>query len=110
MIPTFDLSRILEWGATTLKDVAKWALMRAFVLSVMFTVVPVAMYYGWIFILEKSLAFFSSEMGSDGVFSGSMVSLGGLGGWIGIKLKVVESFNILASSASFMFVMRMIKR
>lgn len=109
MFPVFDLSRILEWTATTLKDVAKWALMRAFVLSVAFTIVPIALYYGWMLIAEKMISFISSQMGSGG-FSGATVSLSGLGGWVGVHLRIVECFNVIASSASFMFIMRMIKR
>lgn len=110
MFPVFDLSRILEWTATTLKDVAKWALMRAFVLSVAFTIVPLALYYGWMFIAEKMITFISGQMGTGGAFAGATVSLSGLGGWVGVHLKIVESFNVIASSASFMFIMRMIKR
>jgi len=110
MIPTFDLSRILEWAATTLKDIAKWALMRAFVLSVMFTVVPISLYYSWLFISEKVLTFVSANMTDQSVFNGVMVQISGLGGWVGIHLKIVESFNVLASAAAFMFVMRIIKR
>lgn len=110
MFPVFDFSRILEWTATTLKDVAKWALMRAFVLSVMFTVVPVSLYYAWLFLSEKIMGAVTSTMDGSSVFTGAIFEITGLGGWLATQLKIGECFTVLASAMSFVFVMRMIKR
>lgn len=109
-IPVFDLSRVLEWVANRALDVAKWLLIRALILAVAFTVVPVALYYSWIYIGEKLLTFIGDQMGASGVFTGQMVQLSGLSGWLASHLQLAQCFTVLASAASFLFVMRIIKR
>jgi hypothetical protein len=108
-IPVFDLSRVLEWVASRAVDAAKFVLLRAFVLAIAFTVVPVSLYLAWLYLGEKILTFITSQMGSVG-FQSSMVQLTGLAAWIADKLQFVQCFTVLSSTAMFIFMLRIIKR
>ncbi len=53
MIPVVDLTRIIEWVKNAGADLIKWLAFRALLLAVVSTLVPLAIYSGWLLINEK---------------------------------------------------------
>ena len=96
LIPTFDLSRIVGWIKSALADALKWAALRMLLIGLVGTLVPLAIYQGWLLISEQLLTWANANMMGES-WSGTTVQLTGLGAWIGIRLKVVECFQVLTT-------------
>ncbi len=108
MIPVFDISRIVGWIKTATADVIKFIALKALLVALIFTLVPIALYKGWLLIQEKLFAFISSNMGD--AWTGTIVSFTGIGGWLADQLRFQECFAVLVSALSFRFVLGFFRR
>lgn len=108
-IPVVDLTRIIEWVKNAGADVVKWLALRALILGAVTTLVPLAIYSGWMIIQEKLIAYTQTQM-TGSFWSGTMVELTGLAAWIGTRLQFQACFTILATALSFRFVLGFFKK
>ena len=104
-IPVVDITRIIEWIKNAGADLVKWLAFRAFLLAIVSTVVPIAIYSGWLLIQEKLVTYTQSQMTSGDMWSGTMVELTGLGAWLADKLQFQACFSVLATAVAFKFVL-----
>jgi hypothetical protein len=109
-VPVFDISRILGWVKTAAADVAKFVAFRLLMISIVTVLVPWAIYQAWLMISEQVITFLVSQAGDAGLWSGQMIELTGFGAWLGVRLRFAECFTVLATAASFAFIMRIVKR
>jgi hypothetical protein len=109
-LPVFDVSRVIGWIKTAAADVAKFVALRLLLISIVTVLVPWAIYKAWLFIQEQMIDFMMSQTGSGGFWSGQVVEITGLGGWVATCLRFGECFTVLATAASFCFLLRIIKR
>ena len=109
-IPVFDLSRVIGWVKTAAADVVKWLALRALILGVVGTLVPIAIYKGFMLIQEQLITYVSSQMNFGDIWNGTMVQLTGLAAWLADKLEFQACFTLLATALSFRFVLGFFKR
>lgn len=109
LIPVVDLTRVVGWIKNAAVDVIKWAALRVLLIGLVTTLVPLAIYKGWALISEQILLSVSDSVGAAG-WSGTMVELSGLGAWIGVRLQLVQCFQVLATFLSLKFVLGFIKK
>ena len=108
MIPVFDISRAIGWFKTAAADVIKFLALKALLVAIIFTLVPIALYKGWLLIQEKLFAFITTNMGND--WSGTIVSFTGIGGWLADQLRFQECFAVLVSALSVRFILGFFRR
>ena len=108
-IPVVDLTRIIEWVKNAGADIIKWLALRALILGAVTTLVPLAIYSGWLLIQEKLIEYTQTQMTGD-FWNGSVVELTGLAGWLGERLQLQACFTILATAMSFRFVLGFFKK
>lgn len=109
LLPVVDLTRIVEWIKNAAVDLVKWAALRVLLIGLITTLVPLAIYHGWALISEQVFAFAAGNMSGD-AWSGTMVQLTGLGAWIGIRLQLVQCFQVLSTFLVIKFVLGFVKR
>ncbi|MCG8642292.1 MAG: hypothetical protein MI862_21380 [Desulfobacterales bacterium] len=109
MIPVVDLTRIVEWVKNVGADIIKWIALRTLLLAIVTTLVPMAIYHGWLLIQEQLFTFLQGQMSGD-LWSGTIIQLTGIGAWLAEQLKFQESFMVLASALSFRFVLGFFRR
>lgn len=109
MIPVVDLTRIIEWVKNAAVDVIKWAALRVLIIGAVSTLVPLAIYKGWSVISEQILSVVADQAAVQN-WSGTMVELTGLGAWIGVRLKIVECFQVLSTFLALKFTLGFIKK
>jgi hypothetical protein len=109
-LPVFDVSRVIGWVKTAAADVAKFMALRLLLIGLVSVLVPWAIYKAFLLISEQIINLMVSQAGSDGMWSGTMIQLTGLGAWLATHLRFMECFTVLATAASFAFLMRLIKR
>ena len=107
MIPVFDVSRVIGWIKTAAAETIKFIALKALLVALIFTLLPIAIYNGWLFLQEKILAFLSSSSGS---WEGTIVTFTGLGGWIAEQLRFTECFSVLVSGLTFRFIYSFFKK
>lgn len=108
MIPVFDVSRAVGWLKTAAADTIKFIALKALLVALVFTVLPIALYKGWLLVQEKLFAYLSANMGDT--WTGTMVPLTGLGAWIADNLRFQECFMVLASALSVRFILGFFRR
>lgn len=109
MIPVIDLTRVLEWGFNAVIWFIKWAAIRAFTISAIIIVVPVAMYNAYFFILEKLFAYMNTLDTSDSVWSGTVIQFTGMAAWLADKLKFQQCLSVIISVLLIKFALSFIK-
>ena len=108
MIPVFDVSRAIGWIKTAAAETIKFIALKALLVALIFTLLPIAMYKGWLFLQEKILTYLSST--APGSWEGAIVTFTGLGGWIAEQLRFTECFSVLVSALTFRFIYSFFKR
>ena len=108
MVPVFDISRAIGWIKTAAAETIKFVAIKTLLVTLVFTVMPVAMYKGWLFLQEKILTYLNAN--SSGSWEGTVVTFTGLGGWIADQLRFSECFAVLISGLTFRFVYSFFKR
>lgn len=108
-LPVVDVSRFLEWIKVAAADVVKWLALRTLLLGIVGTLVPLAIYKGWLLISEKIMAYTQTQM-TGSYWDGFVVQFTGLAGWLSIHLQLQACFMILATALSFKFVLGFVKR
>ena len=110
MIPVFDVSRVLELAKTSVFDLVKYVAIRAFLISLCVTIVPIAIYKGWMMITEYIFQAAQDQTGTGDLWSGSVIQLTGLGAWIALKIRLAEAFSVFASALSVKFTLSFLRR
>lgn len=108
MIPVFDTSRIIGWVKTAAADVIKFVALKALLIAIVFTLVPIALYKGWLLIHEKLFAYITTNMGD--AWTGTVINLTGLAGWLADQMRFQECFVILVSALTCRFVLGFFRR
>jgi hypothetical protein len=109
-IPVVDLGRFIEWIKNAAVDVFKWLIMRAFVISVVMTLVPMAIYLGWSKIAQYIFEAASDQAGTGGIWDGAIITYTGLGAWLATAFKLPECMSLLLGAMSVRFVLSFIRR
>lgn len=109
IVPTFDISRLIQMGKNVLVDLIKWAALRVLLISLVTTLVPLAIYAGWLLISESLLTWATNNM-TGAAWEGTMVELTGLAGWLGVRLRFVECFQVLSTFLALRFVLGFMKK
>ena len=109
MVPVVDLTRIVEWVKNAAVDIIKWAALRALLIGLVGTLVPLAIYHGWGLIHEQIMTFVMDQVDGD-FWTGSTVELNGIAAWIGTRLKLMESFQVLSTGLMYKFIFGFIKK
>ncbi len=108
-IAVLDITRIIEWIKNAGAEVVKWLALRALILGAVTTLVPLAIYSGWLIIQEQLITYTQTQMTGD-FWGGTMVEYTGLAAWIGTRLQFQACFTILATALSFRFVLGFFKK
>lgn len=108
IIPVVDLTRAIGWIKTAAIDLIKWAALRLLIISVVTTLVPLAIYAGWSLISEQIFTMVTAET-SGAQWEGTMVQLTGLGAWLGIRLQLVECFQVLSTFLALRFTLSFVR-
>ncbi len=104
MVPIVDITRVIEWGKNAVIDGIKWIAFKTLLISGILTLVPIAIYKGWLLLQEKIMTYIAGNMTGD-IWSGSVVQLTGLAGWLAENLKFQQCFSLLVSALAFRFIM-----
>ena len=89
MIPVFDVSRVIGWVKTIALAIFIFTATKMLMIAIVFTLVPIAIYKGWLMIHEKLFAYITNNMGD--VWNGTLVELTGLAGWLADNLRFQET-------------------
>jgi len=103
MLPVVGVLTALEWGKNAIISSIKWLALRALLITLILTLFPIAIYKGWLLIQEKIMTYISGNMTGD-IWSGSIVQLTGLAGWLADNLKFQQCFSLLVSAMAFRFI------
>lgn len=110
MIPVVDLTRIIGWLKTAAADAVKWLAFRGLMIALITTLLPIAIYSGWVLIQEQIFNFVNGQM-SDSVSAFESVSfqLVGLGAWLANCLQFPACLSVVMSGAAIKFVLGFFK-
>lgn len=108
MIPVVDLTRVIGWIKTAGADAFKWLIFRAFIISVITILLPIAIYNGWLLIQKQIFSFISSHTGSDS-FAAVSFQIAGVGAWLANCLQFPACLSVVMSGAAVKFVLSFFK-
>jgi hypothetical protein len=91
-------------------DVAKWVALRALLIGLVTTLVPIAIYQGWSLIASQIMEYVMGLGYEDQIWSGNMIELTGLGAWLGERFQIVLCFQIISSALVYRFLLSFIRR
>ena len=109
MIPVIDLTRIIGWVKTAAADALKWVAFRALMIALIGTLLPIAIYSGWLLIQEQVFTFISSHLSSGSSIQSFSFQIVGLGAWLAICLKFPACLSVMMSGAAIKFVLSFFK-
>ena len=110
VVPVIDVGRFIKWGKEAVVGTFKWLLIRAFVMSLMAFVVPLAIYKGWQLVQSKIFDFMMNNLdSSQGQFDGAVLELTGLTAWLSEQLRFAESFSLYMSALLISFTLRVMR-
>jgi hypothetical protein len=89
-------------------ETAKYVAMRAFLILLTLTIAPIAIFWGYSYILEHVLSYASGYLTGQGL-AGVNVDVAGLGGWVAARLRVGEAIAILLSFSLLSFTLKAIR-
>lgn len=107
MIPVFDISRAIEWIKNAAADVIKYLALKALLIALIYTLLPIALYKGWLIIQEKVLGYLSANVGG---FQSTMLQYTGIAGWLADQLRFAECFTVLISGLTARFIFSFFRR
>ncbi|MCP4763467.1 MAG: hypothetical protein GY870_16965 [archaeon] len=108
LIPVFDVGRIVQMVKNTAFDVAKFIALRALLISICVTLVPLAIFAGWSLIISKIFELVNTE--TTGAFSGTVIQLSGMGAWIGQQMYIGQALSIFFAALALKFTLSFFRR
>jgi hypothetical protein len=107
MIPVIDVTRIIGWVKSAGADLVKWLALRALLISLCVTLIPVAIYKGYLLILEQVFSLTNTNLSG---FENSVVTFTELGAFLADALQIPACVSLLISAYSARFILGFIKR
>jgi hypothetical protein len=107
MIPVIDVSRIIGWGKTALADTIKWIALRTLLISLCVTLIPIAIYKGYLLILEQVFSLTNTNLSG---FENSVVTFTELGAFLADALQIPACVSLLISAYSARFILSFIRK
>lgn len=108
-IPIIGAVIASAWLKTAIVDAIKWVALRTLLITICSTLIPIAIYQGWLLIQEQIMSYVTAQTAS-GVWDGTMVELTGFAGWIGDRLLLIQCFQVLAGFLTLKFMLRIVAR
>lgn len=107
MIPVIDVTRIIGWVKNAGADLVKWLALRALLISLCVTLIPVAIYKGYLLILEQIFSLTNTNLSG---FENSVVTFTELGAFLADALQIPACVSLLISAYSARFILSFIRR
>ena len=109
-IPVIDIGRVIEFGLNVTKDFIKWAAWRAFILSVVLITVPIAIYKGWMLVMEKIFEYIGTIPTDAEVWQGTVIQFTGMSAWLADRLRFQECLSVIITVVVLKFALSFIKK
>lgn len=110
MIPVIDISRVIGWGKTAAADVIKWIALKALLIALITTVLPLSIYAGWMLIQSQVMIYVNDNMSTAGGFESVTFQLVGLGAWLATCLQFPACLSVVMSGSAVKFVLGFFKK
>lgn len=104
-LPVFDLSSVIKFGAETARASAYWLATKVFVYAFSFVALPLILFNVWLYVGEKILTAVAGFLSQQSFYSGAIVDLTGLAGWLGQCLRFSDCLSVLLTAATVRFIL-----